>query len=319
MRRLALAAIGSWLCVSRAWADPGPGGGLYITEQRCAATPDKGDCTSVGTICVTSEGGRTRGTVVRRSRAQIQHDVPPGVRFDVASASLAGTFTAAYPVRGARCKNLHDFAATATLGGAPTGGRYIELVVPAYRQLDVDTCALGARTSELKVRIFQVSDGTTCGGQGESPGPPEERAAPPEGAAHPKRAVELACASGPLEVLVDIVEGAQGSFYGLALTDRRDGSRTIVPERTLRLAQQETDPRADPPPLSWTSPEGHTHRLSATAFALAACRGQPPATSERQLVTFLEQTVRDFIAKKCKGARACERKLKIQASLGSRG
>jgi hypothetical protein len=318
MKTLSLFLVASWLCVSSARANPDPEAGLYISNQECAATPDKGACVAQGTICVARAGGRTRGSVERRSRAFIDNGIPAGLRFDLASANLSGTYIAAYPTRGTRCKPEHEFPATASFGKSPSGGAFVELVVPAYRQLDLATCALGSSTNELKVRYYQVTDGSSCGS--EAPTPAARTAEQPEARASTapaKETMQLDCPSGPIEVRVEIVEGAQGTFYGLALTDRQ-GARSIVPERTLRLAQKQAGAQAEPPQLSWKAPDGETHHLGPSAFAMAACRGEP-AANQRQLVPFLEKTIRDFVDRKCKGSRSCERKLKIQSSAGVRG
>ena len=254
MKKRFVAFVVSWscassvLCASPAWADAGPVAGLYVTNQECAATPDKGPCAALGTICVTSAGGRTIGTVARRSLAYVENDIVAGVRFDVSSSSLSGTYTAAFPTRGTRCKQDHEYPATASFGSIPSGGAFVELMVPAYKQLDLATCALGASPREFKVRYFQTTDGTTCGSQAASSPAHLRTVQPLPRARARKRPWRSPAQSGSLEVLVDIVEGAQGTFYGFALTDRRRGSRTIVPERTLKLAQQELDARAEPDP-----------------------------------------------------------------------
>jgi hypothetical protein len=308
MKTLSAFLVASWSCLASARANPEAAAGLYVTSQECAATPDKGACAAQGTICVTNTGGRTRGAVERRSRAFVENGIAAGLRFDVSTSNLSGTYIAAYPTRGTRCKPEHEFPATARFGKLPSGGAFVELVVPAYRQLDLATCALDSGAKELRTQYYQVTDGTTCGG--EAPAPASTPA---------RETVEIPCSSGPIEVLVEIIEGAQGTFYGLALTDRQ-GSRTIIPERTLRLAQKSFDAQAEPPQLAWKSPEGETHHLGPSAFGMVVCRGQPATSDHRQLVTFLEKTVREFVDRKCKGSKACERKLKIQStSHGTRG
>lgn len=280
---------------------------LYITSAECAASPNAPACQSVGTICVTQGPARITGVVERLSEAQRKHKVPPGLRFDLATSDLKGRFIVGYPT-GDRCKNnLHEFPAQATLG-SEGAGKYLEFSYP-YRQLDLDTCQLGGEPSEQKTRLYEVTDGSTCGG------------------APRKSSTEIACASGTRRFvfqLVGVEQGKAGKFQGLSITAEKGGTRTVLSPATLEQSAKALG-TGGTPLFTWRNAAGDLRTVHMETVVEAACgekaeEGMGAALMKMLLRKATEEWLRDYADGRCKGDKACVKSLDVSsAGPGVRG
>jgi hypothetical protein len=276
---------------------------LYITTAACAGSPNAPSCQNVGTICVTRDESKVTGVVERLSAAQRQHKIPPGLRFELSASDLKGRYIVAYPGND-KCKsNLHEYSAQGALGGGEGAGRYIEFSYP-YRQLDLETCQLAGEPTDPKTRLFEVTDGSTCG-------------------AAPRKSVEVKCPSGPRRITVQIVGSDARKFQGLAITNEKDGTRTVLSPSTLQKAMKAHAGHVTPI-LTWRTGDGEPHTVHAETVLEAACgakteEGLGSASLKMLMRKAAEDWFVEYAETKCKGDKDCVKTLDVSPALGSRG
>jgi hypothetical protein len=274
---------------------------LYITSAPCAGSPNSPACQSVGTICVTQGQGRITGVVERLSAAQREHKVPPGLRFELSASDLKGRFMVGYPT-GDRCKNnLHEFPAQATFGGEGAG-KYLEFSYP-YRSLDLKTCALSGAPSEQTTRLYEVTDGSACGGP---------RSTTP---------TDIACESGTRRFVIQLAGAEAGKFQGISITNEQDKSRTVLSPATLEKAAK----AGGTPIFTWRNGAGETRTAHLETVIEAACGGKADEGAGAAVMKMLlrkdvEKWLREYGEGRCKGDKACLRSLDVSsAGPGVRG
>jgi hypothetical protein len=280
------------------------GSRLYITTAECAGSPNAPACQSVGTICVTQGPERITGVVERLSAGQRQAKIPPGPRFDLSASDLKGRFIVAYPT-GDRCKSLLEFPAQATFGGEGAG-KYLEFSYP-YRQLDLNTCQLMGEPSDPKTRLYEVTDGSTCGG-----------------APRKSSATEIACASGTRRFAFQLVGAEEGKFQGLSIAGEKDKTRTVLSPATLEKAAKALG-TGGTPLFTWRNASGEPRTVHIETVVEAACGakaedGMGAALMKMLLRKSAEEWLREYAESRCKGDRACVRSLDVSsAGPGVRG
>jgi hypothetical protein len=292
------------LAVSTSAVAHAEGSRLYITTAECAGSPNAPACQSVGTICVTQGPERITGVVERLSAAQRQHNVPPGLRFELSAANLAGRFIVAYPA-GARCRNLFEYPAQARFGGEGAG-KYLEFSFP-YRQLDLNTCQLFGEPSDPKTRLYEVTDGSTCGG-----------------APRKSSSTEIACASGTRRFAFQLVGGESGRFQGLSIVSEKDKTRSVLSPATLEQAAKALG-TGGTPLFTWRDAAGEPRTVHIETVVEAACGakaedGMGAALMKMLLRKAAEDWLRDYADSRCKGDKACLKSLDVSsAGPGVRG
>lgn len=281
----------------------GDGPRLYITTAECAGSPNAPACQSVGTICATQTQGRITGVVERLSAGQRQAGIPPGLRFELSAADLKGRYLAAYP-SGKRCPNLFEFPAQATFGGEGAG-KYLEFSFP-YRQLDLNSCQLMGEPSDPKTRLYEVTDGSTCG------------------APRSKSPTDIACASGTRRFVIQLAGAEEGKFQGLSITGEKDKTRTVLSPATLEKAAKALG-TGGTPLFTWRNGAGESRIAHMETVIEAACgakaeEGMGAALMKMLLRKASDEWLRDYADSRCKGDKACVKSLDVSsAGPGVRG